>query len=131
MTNSYLIKQANVVSDGKQFIADVLIEKGIITKIDANIIAPQNIQEINAEGLWLLPGVIDDQVHFREPGLTHKATIASEAMAAVAGGTTSFMEMPNTNPAALTQELLETKYQIAANSSVANYSFSWVCRMIM
>lgn len=120
---SVLIKGATVVNEGKQQVTDVLVKNGRIEKIGAGIQPDGDCREINAEGLYLLPGVIDDQVHFREPGLTHKANIASEARAAVAGGTTSFMEMPNTVPAALTQELLEDKYAIAANSSVANYSF--------
>ncbi len=94
-----------------------------ILKIERGIDNKYNAREINGENKYLLPGVIDDQVHFREPGLTHKANIHSESMAAVAGGTTSFMEMPNTKPPALTQELLEEKYSIAANSAVANYSF--------
>ena len=94
-----------------------------ILKIEQGIDNKYNAREINGENKYLLPGVIDDQVHFREPGLTHKANIHSESMAAVAGGTTSFMEMPNTKPPALTQELLEEKYAIAANSAVANYSF--------
>lgn len=118
-----LIKSATVVNEGQQRVADVLIKDGLIERIDANISVDGNYKEINAEGLYLLPGVIDDQVHFREPGLTHKATIASEARAAVAGGVTSFMEMPNTNPPALTQEELEKKYATAAAGSVANYSF--------
>ncbi len=118
-----LVKNALVVNEGRSDVRDVLIDNGIIEKIDARIDAKENHKEINAEGLYLLPGVIDDQVHFREPGLTHKANIATEARAAVAGGTTTFMEMPNTNPPALTQELLEDKYKIAAASSVANYSF--------
>ncbi|MBN8671039.1 MAG: dihydroorotase [Chitinophagales bacterium] len=120
---SVLIKGATVVNEGKQEVTDVLVKNGRIEKIGAGIQPDADCREINAEGLYLLPGVIDDQVHFREPGLTHKANIASEARAAVAGGTTSFMEMPNTVPAALTQELLEDKYAIAASSSVANYSF--------
>ncbi len=120
---SVLIKGATVVNEGKQEVTDVLVKNGRIEKIGAGIQRDGDCREINAEGLYLLPGVIDDQVHFREPGLTHKANIASEARAAVAGGTTTFMEMPNTVPAALTQELLEDKYAIAANSSVANYSF--------
>lgn len=118
-----IIKQATIVNEGKQFIADVLLRNGRIEKIASHIETPVGAREINAEGLHLLPGAIDDQVHFREPGLTHKANIHSEARAAVAGGVTSFMEMPNTVPAALTQELLEDKYAIAAQSSVANYSF--------
>ena len=118
-----LIKNATIVNEGKSLVQDVLVRDGMIERIDSNITIQGNYQEINAEGLYLLPGVIDDQVHFREPGLTHKATIGSEARAAVAGGTTSFMEMPNTNPPATTQELLENKYAIAAAGSVANYSF--------
>ncbi len=118
-----LIKNASVVNEGKTTVQDVLIKNGRIEKIAASIQSDAGYKEINAEGLYLLPGVIDDQVHFREPGLTHKASIGSEARAAVAGGVTSFMEMPNTNPPALTQELLEDKYKIAANTSVANYSF--------
>jgi dihydroorotase len=120
---SKLIKGATVVNEGVSKVQDVLIKNGHIERIDNNIKPTGNYEEINADGLYLLPGVIDDQVHFREPGLTHKANIASEARAAVAGGTTTFMEMPNTNPPALTQELLEDKYVIAANTSVANYSF--------
>ena len=120
---STIIKQATIVNEGQQFIADVLLRDGRIEKIGPHIETPVGAREINAEGLHLLPGAIDDQVHFREPGLTYKANIHSEARAAVAGGVTSFMEMPNTVPAALTQELLEHKYSIAAQSSVANYSF--------
>lgn len=118
-----LIKGATVVNEGQSSVLDVLIKNGRIDRIDKNISIASGVKIIHAEGLHLLPGVIDDQVHFREPGLTHKADIAHEARAAVAGGTTSFMEMPNTNPAALTQALLEDKYQIAAGSSIANYSF--------
>lgn len=121
--NTYIIKDAFIVNEGKTENKDVLIENGFITKISNQIINAQNYPEIIASGLYLLPGAIDDQVHFREPGLTHKATIASEAKAAVAGGVTSFMEMPNTNPASLSHELLEGKYAIAASNSVANYSF--------
>lgn len=121
--SSVLIKNATIVNEGKQEVNDVLLKNGRIEKITGSISTAGVVHEINAEGLHLLPGVIDDQVHFREPGLTHKATIGSEARAAVAGGTTSFMEMPNTNPPALTQQLLEDKYAIAANTSVANYSF--------
>lgn len=120
---SKLIKGATVVNEGQSKIQDVLITNGRIERIDNDIQPRGNCTVINAHGLHLLPGVIDDQVHFREPGLTHKANIASEARAAVVGGTTSFMEMPNTNPPALTQELLEDKYRIAAGTSVANYSF--------
>ncbi|KQC02280.1 dihydroorotase [Pedobacter sp. Hv1] len=120
--NTYLIKGATLVNEGKQFIADVLVKNGRIEKIGQGLSAPA-AQEINAEGLYLLPGMIDDQVHFREPGLTHKADIFTESMAAVAGGITSFMEMPNTVPNTLTQELLADKYAIAAETSLANYSF--------
>ena len=117
-----LIKNAQIVNEGKIYKSDVLIENKKIKKV-ANKIIINADQIINAEGLHLLPGVIDDQVHFREPGLTHKANIYTESKAAVAGGITSFMEMPNTNPQALTQELLENKYQIASDTSIANYSF--------
>ncbi len=122
MANSILIKQATLVNEGKQYIADVFIKDGIIQKIGKHLTQAADI-EINAEGKYLLPGLIDDQVHFREPGLTHKAEIYTEAKAAVAGGITSFMEMPNTVPSAITQILLENKYQIAAQKSLANYSF--------
>ncbi len=118
-----LIKNVTIVNEGSSRVADVLLKDGLIHKIDNNITPAGNYKEINGEGLHLLPGVIDDQVHFREPGLTHKATIGTEAAAAVAGGVTSFMEMPNTNPPAITQQLLEDKYAIAAATSVANYSF--------
>jgi dihydroorotase len=117
-----LIKQATIVNEGKQFVADLLIKNGRIERIAPHI-EIQGAREINAGGLHLLPGVIDDQVHFREPGLTHKANIYTESRAAAAGGTTSFMEMPNTVPAALTQGLLEEKYSIGANTSLTNYSF--------
>lgn len=122
MTN-YLIKQAIIVNEGKQFISDVLIIDGRIDKIAHSVDNPGNAEEINAEGMILIPGCIDDQVHFREPGLTHKATIYSESRAAVAGGITSFMEMPNTVPNTLSQQLLEEKYQIAFRHSLSNYSF--------
>lgn len=120
--NTILIKAATIVNEGQIVVADVLIKDGFIEKIAQNIATPAN-QEINAEGLHLFPGMIDDQVHFREPGLTHKADIFSESMAAVAGGITSFMEMPNTVPNTLTQELLADKYAIASEMSLANYSF--------
>jgi dihydroorotase len=120
--NSYIIKNATIVNEGKQTQADVYIKNQRIEKI-----APQvNIQgaiEIDASDKYLFPGFIDDQVHFREPGLTHKAEIYTEAKAAVAGGITSFMEMPNTVPNTLTQELLANKYAIGAKKSLANYSF--------
>jgi dihydroorotase len=118
-----IIKNTQIVNEGRIYTADVLIGDQRILKIDQVIDNKYNAREINGEHKYLLPGVIDDQVHFREPGLTHKANIHSESCAAVAGGTTSFMEMPNTKPAALTQALLEEKYAVAANSSPANYSF--------
>jgi dihydroorotase len=120
----YLIKNINLVNEGRIENADVLISGERIEKIAAVIDKiDQSYTEINGEGKYLLPGCIDDQVHFREPGLTHKATIYTESKAAVAGGVTSFMEMPNTQPPAFTQELLEDKYRIASHSSLANYSF--------
>ena len=120
--NTYLIKAATIVNEGQKIVADVLIKDGLIAKIGQNLSAP-DAREINAEGQYLLPGMIDDQVHFREPGLTHKADIFTESLAAVAGGITSFMEMPNTVPNTLTQGLLADKYEIAAQTSLANYSF--------
>lgn len=119
----YLIRNSTVVNEGRSFTADVLIENGRIGRIGQGFDPKGNYTELNAEGKYLLPGVIDDQVHFREPGLTHKATIYTEAKAAVAGGVTSFMEMPNTLPPVFTQELLEDKYRIAATHSLANFSF--------
>jgi dihydroorotase len=120
---NYLIKKASVVNEGEIGIFDVLIEGGLISKIDRNIENTTNAKEINAEGLLLLPGAIDDQVHFREPGLTHKGEIYTEAKAAVAGGVTTYMEMPNTNPQSITVEELEKKYKRASECSLANYSF--------
>lgn len=117
-----LIKSATIVNEGKIFEADVLVKNGRIERIDSDITAP-NEEVIDASGKYLFPGAIDDQVHFREPGLTHKANIFTESRAAVVGGVTSFMEMPNTIPNALTQELLADKYAIAAQDSLANYSF--------
>ena len=120
----YLIKSIRVVNEGAVKTADVLIANERIEKVATRItLNNTNVIEINGEDKYLFPGVIDDQVHFREPGLTHKATIYSESKAAVAGGVTSFMEMPNTIPPAFTQELLEQKYEIAKNTSLANYSF--------
>ncbi len=118
-----LIRNARLVNEGRITETDVLIENGFIAQIKPGLSDTSATQVIDAKGQYLLPGVIDDQVHFREPGLTHKATIRSEARAAVAGGVTSFMEMPNTVPNALTQELLAHKYDIAAQTSLANYSF--------
>jgi dihydroorotase len=119
----YLIKNILVVNEGKIESKDILIDGERIEKIDNTIDDKRNLIEINGENKHLIPGLIDDQVHFREPGLTHKANIATESAAAVAGGVTSFMEMPNTIPNALTIDLLEDKYKIAAESSLANYSF--------
>ena len=119
----YLFKNIFVVNEGKIENKDVLTVGERIERIENNINEKSNVIEIDGEGQHLLPGLIDDQVHFREPGLTHKATIATESAAAVAGGVTSFMEMPNTIPNALTLNLLEEKYNIAAQHSAANYSF--------
>ncbi|HEY4150262.1 MAG TPA: dihydroorotase, partial [Chitinophagaceae bacterium] len=119
----YLIRNISVVNEGKIIPVDVLIKNGRIDKIADHIETPGKAVEIDGSGKYLLPGAIDDQVHFREPGLTHKATIYSESKAAVAGGVTSFMEMPNTIPPVFTQELLEDKYGIGARTSLANYSF--------
>lgn len=120
---NYLIKNATVVNEGEIKYQDILIKNGRIVKIASSIREMSSLEEINAEGLHLMPGVIDDQVHFREPGLTHKAQISTESKAALAGGTTSFMEMPNTVPNTLTQELLEEKYKIGATNAWTNYSF--------
>jgi len=117
-----LIKNANVVSGNKIFESDILLDDELIVKIDQDI-SGDNAKVINVEGNYVLPGIIDDQVHFREPGLTHKGDIASESRAAVAGGITSFMEQPNTNPQTTTIEKLEEKFARAADSSFANYSF--------
>ncbi|WP_462253773.1 dihydroorotase [Ekhidna sp.] len=119
----YLIKDVSVVNEGKVQVTDVLIKGDRIEKLGPNLSADSNHQVINGQGLHLFPGIIDDQVHFREPGLTHKGNIFTESRAAVAGGVTSFMEMPNVNPQTITQELLESKYQIGAQNSLANYSF--------
>jgi dihydroorotase len=118
-----LIINANIVNEGKVFEGDVLVKGQFIEQIGRDLSSRQANQVIDAKGKFLLPGAIDDQVHFREPGLTHKATIYTESRAAVAGGVTSFMEMPNTIPPAFTQQLLEDKYDIASRTSLANYSF--------
>src|SRR5689334_15620477 len=120
---NYLIKNIMVVNEGVTAVKDVLIKDGRIEKIDRSIQPDILVTEINGEGQYLLPGAIDDQVHFREPGLTHKATIYTESKAAVAGGITSFMEMPNTIPPVFDHNLLEDKYTIAEHSALANYSF--------
>ena len=122
MTN-YVLKNAQIVNEGKIIASDLRIANGRIDKIAPDITPAAGDVLLDLSGKHIFPGMIDDQVHFREPGLTHKATIASEARAAVAGGVTSFMEMPNTVPNALTQELLADKYAIAAAGSMANYSF--------
>ena len=119
-----LIKNAKIVNEGKIFDGDILIENEYIKEIADSISAKSSeVQVIDAENNYVFPGVIDDQVHFREPGLTHKADIESESIAAIAGGITSFIEMPNTNPQATTIEKLEEKFEIASKTSYANYSF--------
>ena len=120
--SSTLIRNALLINEGKIFLADVFIHNGLIAQIGQSLDV-QADESIDAEGKYLIPGIIDDQVHFREPGLTHKAELYTESKAAVAGGITSFMEMPNTKPQTLTQELLEQKYQRAKEVSLANYSF--------
>ncbi len=119
---SIMIKNARIINRGQINSGDILVKNGRIANIAPTINLPAD-HEINAEGLFAMPGIIDDQVHFRDPGLTHKADLYTEPRAAVAGGVTSFMEMPNTKPAALTQELLQQKYDTAAQKSLANYSF--------
>ena len=121
--NTVLIKNATIVNENNTFLGDVLIENELIKKISSNIESDKNTQIIDATGSYLIPGFIDDQVHFREPGLTHKATIATESRAAAAGGITTFIEQPNTIPNATTQKLLEDKFEIASNTSYVNYSF--------
>ena len=118
-----VIKNVSIVNEGATTTGDVWIRDTRIEKIGSQLDPSMRIEEIDGTGQTLIPGVIDDQVHFREPGLTHKATIYTEAKAAVRGGVTSFMEMPNTNPPAFTHELLEQKYDIAKNHALANYSF--------
>jgi dihydroorotase len=118
-----LISNARVVTDGREFDADVLIEDERIARIASSIDATPDMKVVDAAGRWLLPGMIDDQVHFREPGLTHKGDLATESSAAVAGGITSFMEMPNTKPTATTREALASKYVLAAGRAHANYAF--------
>lgn len=122
MSKTILIRNARIVNRGHIQERDVYVRKGRIERIERSISTPAEIG-LDAQGNYLIPGIIDDQVHFREPGLTYKGTIASESRAAVAGGVTSFMEMPNVQPPSTTQERLEAKYQIAARTSLANYSF--------
>jgi len=119
---SIIIKNTQIVNEGRIFAGDVLVKNGRIERIDNQIDTNVNVV-IDGKGKYLIPGIIDDQVHFREPGLTHKSDLYTEPRAAVAGGTTSYMEMPNTKPPAVTQELLQDKYDIAARKSLANYSF--------
>lgn len=123
VNHSYLIKSGKVINEGISEVKDIFIKNGRIEKIDQQITVSENHVEINAEEKVVLPGAIDDQVHFREPGLTHKADIFTESRAAVAGGVTSFMEMPNVIPQTVTQDLLAAKYQLGAQKSLANYSF--------
>ena len=123
MKKSYLIQNAKIVNENQVFTGDVLVKDELIAKIAESITPSGDEIIIDAKGKYLIPGMIDDQVHFREPGLTHKANIATESKAAVAGGITSFIEMPNTSPQATTQELLEDKFEIASKTSYANYSF--------
>jgi dihydroorotase len=120
---NYIIKQANIVNEGKIETKDILIKDGIISKVANQIDNFGNATEISANGRYLIPGLIDDQVHFREPGLTHKADIATESRAALAGGVTSYMEMPNVNPQTTTNAILEEKMAIGALKSAVNYSF--------
>ena len=121
--NKILISNATIINEGRKFRGSVLIEDNFIKKVFEEPFPQTNGQVYDAKGKWLIPGVIDDQVHFREPGLTHKATIASESKAAVAGGVTSFMEMPNTKPQTTTLEALEEKIENANAVSPANFSF--------
>lgn len=121
--NNILIKNILIINENQKFHSDVLIKNGRFEKIEKNISNNNNYEEINGEGKMLIPGVIDNQVHFREPGLTHKANIYTESRAAAAGGVTSFMEMPNTNPPTITKERLEEKFDIAKKHSLVNHSF--------
>jgi dihydroorotase len=121
--SSVLFRDARLVNEGKIIEGDLLVKEGRIVAVGSAGVPAGKFEEVRVNGKWLMPGIIDDQVHFREPGLTHKANIQTESAAAVAGGVTSFMEMPNTSPPALTRALLEEKYSIAARTSHANYSF--------
>ncbi|WP_235577068.1 hypothetical protein [Pseudoalteromonas sp. R3] len=118
-----LIKHATLVNEGKLYVSDLRIENQYIAEIGPDLSARSGEDVIDAQGMWLMPGMIDDQVHFREPGLTHKGSIASESAAAVAGGITSFMEMPNVSPSTTTRQALADKQVIARQNSVANYAF--------
>ena len=121
--SAILIKNATIINEDIRLVSDVLVKGKRIEKIDKNINVDYSHKTIDAEGLYLIPGLIDDQVHFREPGLTHKAEISTESLAAVAGGVTTYMEMPNTVPNATTISELEKKYEIARERSYANFSF--------
>jgi len=121
--SSTLITNARMVNEGRTFDGDLRIENGRIAQIGSGLAPRDGEQVVDAAGRWLLPGMIDDQVHFREPGLTHKGDIASESAAAVAGGLTSFMDMPNTNPPTLDSTILEAKYELARGRAWANYGF--------
>ena len=123
MSNKILIKNATIVNEGNSIISDILIEESIISKIDKEINVSSSVNIINADGLTLIPGMIDDQVHFREPGLTHKGDIYTESRAAVAGGVTSYIEMPNTIPNTINDSALYEKIDIAKSKSFANFSF--------
>ncbi|MCG8426336.1 MAG: dihydroorotase [Chromatiales bacterium] len=123
MTDKILIKNALLVSDGEQNEGDLLVSDGRIARIDSHIAVPDGAKVLEAEGKMLMPGMIDDQVHFREPGASHKADMQSESRAAVAGGITSFMDMPNTNPLTVTVDALENKYALAEGRALANYAF--------
>ena len=123
MSSTIILTGGTIVNENKRFVAGILIKNGRIEAIASSISVDEKVEVIDVSGKLILPGCIDDQVHFREPGLTHKANLFTESRAAVAGGITSFMEMPNTVPNALTQALLEDKYQLAHKSSIANYSF--------
>ena len=119
-----LIKNARIINEGKIINSDIFIENEMIKEVSKSIsLKSSSVQIIDAENNFVMPGIIDDQVHFREPGLTHKADIKSESKAAVAGGITSFIEMPNTNPQATTIKELDRKFEIASKDSLANYSF--------
>lgn len=124
MSSATILRSGTIVNEGKQFVADILIRNGRIEKIASTLSNEINAEEINVSGKIILPGCIDDQVHFREPGLTHKGNIQTESRAAVAGGITSYMEQPNTKPTATSIEELEKKYQRASEVSIANYSFN-------
>jgi dihydroorotase len=123
--SSIVIKNATIINEGRSFLGDLHIINEVIATIGSvdKGVLPTGTKIIDATGLLLVPGVIDDQVHFREPGLTHKGDIYSESRAAVAGGVTSFMDMPNTNPQTITVDILNEKYRIGSDSSFANYSF--------